>query len=109
QMQTGSRRSHRSTVPREDRLVAVSVLRAVEPLDVRGQWHVTDRVDGLLYRRSIGRPQTNDPPAVKPALEHLRAEHGWTFEDGLRARTEPLTGVHQGFPSLTRRTPHPRF
>ena len=98
EMQACGRRGDRSTLVREQRLIAVAVIRPIAALDVRWQGHVTDRVDRLVDRRAVLGPQADHAPAKKTLLENLAVEGVNSFKHHAGPWFQFLPRMHQRFP-----------
>ena len=102
QVQAGGRGGHGSALAREHGLIAIAIVAAIGPLDIGRQRHMADRVHHSIDRRPVFGPQTQLAAAVKPPREDFAVQRRRAVEDDAPPRSEPLPGMHQRFPALTR-------
>ncbi len=101
EVQTRGRRRHRPAAAREHCLVADAIVLPIAALDVGRQRHMADRVNGIINRRAVVGPESNDAPAKEALLEHLGVQSAYSFEHHPRPRSQFLPRVHQRFPHGT--------
>src|SRR5262249_46345345 len=93
-------RRYRAACAGKNGLIPLQVVGAISAFDIRRQWHMTDRVDSFIHRRPIVGPYLDDPPAIKPPLEYLRANRRRPFKANVRSCAQLLSRVHERFPAI---------
>src|SRR5882672_417315 len=103
-MKTRGRCGNGSPPPGEHRLVAIAILRAIRPFDVRRKRYVSDGVHCTVDRSSVARPETDYAASMKAPLDDLAVDDQTLSKLNARPRPQLLARMHERLPVLSARS-----
>ncbi len=101
EVQPGRRRRYGSSLARVHGLITLPIVCSIVALDVRGQRHMADVVDGFLDARLVLRPEANRAPSVKVTPDDLRMQDmPGAAEHHLGSGLQLLPGMDERLPFM---------